>query len=317
MSPNPLPSCSVVIPVYNSELTLEMLVERLSQVLPDITSTYEVILVNDCSLDHSWEIICRLSQQFPWIRGINLMRNYGQHNALLCGIRAARNEVTITMDDDLQHPPEEIHKLIEKLQEGYDVVYGSPQKMPHSLWRNFFSWLSKRVLAFVMGIKTVRELSAFRAFRTQLRNAFQDYQSPGVIIDALLSWGTTRFASVPVNEEPRSLGRSNYGFSKLASQVLLILTGFSTVPLRAASWLGFAFMIVGMVVFLYVIIAYFTLGSIPGFPFLASIISLFSGSQLFALGIFGEYLARIFDRSMERPPYVIGEAIENGIKVKP
>lgn len=314
MSRNTLSSCSVVVPVYNSELTLAALVERLGQSLPQITPDYEVILVNDCSPDRSWEIICNLSEKYPWVRGINLMRNYGQHNALLCGIRAARKEIIITMDDDLQHPPEEIHKLVEKLETGYDVVYGSPQKMPHSPWRNFFSWLTKRMLAFVMGINIVRELSAFRAFRASLRAAFSDYQSPGVIIDALLSWGTSRFASVLVNEEPRQFGRSNYNFSRLASQVFLILTGFSTVPLRIASWLGFAFMILGVGVFVYVVAVYFLMGSIPGFPFLASIISLFSGSQLFALGIFGEYLARIFDRSMDRPPYVIGETVEHGNK---
>ncbi len=264
MSPNPLPSCSVVIPVYNSELTLEMLVERLSQVLPDITSNYEVILVNDCSPDRSWEIICKLSQQFPWIRGINLMRNYGQHNALLCGIRAARNEITITMDDDLQHPPEEIHKLIEKLHEGYDVVYGSPQKLPHSLWRNFFSWYPKGA-GLRDGHQNVRELSAFRAFRTHLRNAFQDYQSPG-------SSSTPCFPGAP-RALPAS--RSTKNPAHWAVELRVFQTGqpgaLDSHRLQHRSpaggkLAGLYFMIVGMVVFLYVVLAYFTLGSIPGFP---------------------------------------------------
>ncbi|MEA4907526.1 MAG: glycosyltransferase family 2 protein [Chloroflexi bacterium] len=305
--PEKISSCSIVIPVYNSEQSLPLLVERLAAVLPGICPQYEVLLVNDGSRDGSWEVITRLIQQFPFVRGINLMRNYGQHNALLCGIRNASCQAVVTMDDDLQHPPEEIHKLVERLNEGFDVVYGVPRKLPHSLWRNFFSWLSKRVLAFVMGIRTVREISAFRCFRTRLREAFVDYQSPGVIIDALLSWGTTQFSSILVDEEPRQYGNSNYNFSKLFSQVILILTGFSTVPLRVASWLGFAFMLLGIAVFLFVLISYLTQGSIPGFPFLASIISIFSGSQLFALGIIGEYMARIFDRSMARPSYVIGE----------
>jgi len=300
------PSLSIVIPVYNSQATLTELVERLIAVLPGISSSYEILLVNDGSRDESWQVIQQLAENHNAVQGINLMRNYGQHNALLCGVRSAKNEITITMDDDLQHPPEEIPVLLSKLQEEYDVVYGFPRKLPHSLWRNIFSRLTKRTLAFVMGIKTVREISAFRAFRTNLREAFTDYQSPGVIIDVLLSWGTTRFTSVKVNEVPREYGASNYNFFKLVSQGFLILTGFSTIPLKLASWLGFLFTIFGFAVFLYVLISYIKQGSIPGFPFLASIISIFSGTQLFALGIFGEYLGRVFDKSLDRPTYVIG-----------
>ncbi len=309
-------SCSVVVAVYNSELTLEPLVSQLGEVLPTVAAAYEVILVNDGSRDCSWERICDLSQRYAWVRGINMMRNYGQHNALLCGLRAARSVVVITMDDDLQHPPREIPKLLTHLDEDHDVVYGFPRKLPHSLWRNLFSRMTKRTLAFVMGIKTVSEISAFRAFRTDLREAFTTYQSSGVIIDVLLSWGTTRFTSIPVDEEPRQVGQSNYNFSKLVAQALLILTGYSTIPLRLASYVGFGFTLFGLLVFLYVLYIYFAAGSIPGFPFLASIISLFSGVQLFTLGIFGEYLARVFDRSMDRPTYVIGEQVERGEKRK-
>jgi undecaprenyl-phosphate 4-deoxy-4-formamido-L-arabinose transferase len=307
-------SCSIVVPVYNSEKTLEELISRLSLILPRISSLYEVILVNDGSRDTSWQVICNLSRQYPWVRGINMMRNYGQHNALLCGVRSARYEVTVTMDDDLQHPPEEIPLLIAKLAEGYDVVYGLPKKLPHSLWRNLFSRLTKKILAMVMGIPTVREIGAFRAFRTHLRNAFTNFQSPNVILDVLLSWGTTSFSTVPVEEAPRATGSSNYNFSRLAKQALLILTGYSTLPLRFASIVGFSVTIFGICVLLYVIILSLTEGSIPGFPFLASIISIFSGAQMFAIGIFGEYLARIFDRSMDRPTYIVeevtGEEIE-------
>lgn len=307
---------SVVVPVYNSQLTLGELVQRLFKVLEQYTHAFEIILVNDGSRDESWKVIEQIASEYPTVRGINLMRNYGQHNALLCGIRAARFEVIVTMDDDLQHPPEEIPVLIDKLSEGYDVVYGYPRKMPHSFWRNLFSRLTKRTLAMVMGIKTVSEISAFRAFRAHLRNAFDHYRSPGVIIDALLSWGTTRFTSVVVDENPREIGVSNYNFFKLAAQGLLVLTGFSTIPLRLASWLGFLITLVGFLVFVYVVVIYFALGSIPGFPFLASIISIFSGAQLFALGIFGEYLAQIFDRSMERPTYVIESSLNQANRIK-
>jgi undecaprenyl-phosphate 4-deoxy-4-formamido-L-arabinose transferase len=236
-----------------------------------------------------------------------MMRNSGQHNALLCGIREAGYELIITLDDDLQQPPEEIHKLLAKFSEGYDVVYGYPQKMPHEFWRNFSSRFTKMVLASVMGIPNIRNIGPFRIFKTRLREAFTNYQNSHVIIDVLLTWGTTRFGVVPVEEQPRLAGRSNYTFWKLVSAAFLVLTGYSTVPLRIASVLGFLAVIFGIGVLLFVVIRYFIEGSIPGFPFLASIITIFAGAQLFSLGIFGEYLASIFNRSMDRPPYVIQE----------
>src|SRR5262249_41634081 len=156
----------------------------------------------------SWGVIQELVMSYPNVHGINLMRNYGQHNALLCGIRAARYDVVITMDDDLQHPPAEIPKLLEKLAEGYDVVYGTPRTLPHSLWRNLLSRYTKWAMANAMGVRSVRDLSAFRGFRTNLRKAFHKYESPNILLDVLLSWGTTRFAAVEVNHQPRRVGKS-------------------------------------------------------------------------------------------------------------
>lgn len=137
---------SVVVPVYNSELILPALIQRLEPALAALAEKYEVVLVNDGSRDHSWKVVQELSRAFPWVRGINLMRNYGQHNALLCGIRAARFDTLVTMDDDLQHPPEEIHKLLAKLDEGFEVVYGFPERERHGLLRNIASVLTKLAL---------------------------------------------------------------------------------------------------------------------------------------------------------------------------
>jgi len=284
---------------------VEPLVERLNKSLPAFAKKYEVILVNDGSPDGSWEVIERLAKKYKWVRGIRLMRNYGQHNATLCGVRLARYEVTVTMDQDLQHPPEAIPLLLAELDKGYDVAYGSPRKLPQGLVRNLLTANIKRILASIMGVQSVRNISAFRAFRTRLREAFENFRSPTMIVDVLLSWGTTRFTSVQVDIAEARF--SNYNFTALVRAALLILIGFSTKPLRLASWIGFIMTLFGLGVFVYVVIIYFTLGSLPGFPFLASIIALFSGAQLFALGIFGEYLARMFDRSMDRPAYIIHE----------
>lgn len=180
-------NCSIVIPVYRGAETLEMLVKRLAQVLPGLAQAYEVILVNDDSPDNAWEIIERLAQEYVWVRGIRLMRNYGQHNATLCGVRAARYEITVTMDDDLQHLPEEIHCLLAKLEKGYDVVYGAPRKLPQGLLRNWMTRTTKRLLAWVMKVPSVREISAFRAFRTHLRQAFVTFQSPTLTLENLTS----------------------------------------------------------------------------------------------------------------------------------
>src|SRR5215471_16888871 len=134
--PTLAPGLSVVIPVYNSETILPELVPKLLAVLADVGRRFEVVLVNDGSGDQSWHVIEALVLQHGVVRGINLMRNYGQHNALLCGIRAVRYDVIVTMDDDLQHPPEEIPQLLAKLAEGYDVVYGTPAQEQHGFWRN-------------------------------------------------------------------------------------------------------------------------------------------------------------------------------------
>jgi undecaprenyl-phosphate 4-deoxy-4-formamido-L-arabinose transferase len=302
----PSPSYSVVIPVYNSEGSLPLLLDRLAQVLPTLSEAYEVILVNDGSRDRSWDVVQQLAQTYPWVRGVNMMRNYGQHNALLCGIRLARHEFVITMDDDLQHPPEEIARLVEKLAEGHDVVYGTPLHEQHGLFRDLASQVTKLALQGAMGAETARNISAFRVFRTQVRDAFAGYRGPFVSIDVLLTWATTRFAAVPVRHEPRRIGRSNYTFRKLVVHSLNMMTGFSTLPLQLASLIGFAFTLFGLAVLVYVIGRYLIEGgSVPGFPFLASIIAVFSGAQLFALGIIGEYLARMYFRSMERPTYTI------------
>ena len=299
-------SVSVVIPVYNAGPNLGNLYDQLMPVMEATTGQFEVIMVEDHSADDSWSIVSKLAEQDMRLRGIRLSRNYGQHNALLCGIRAARYDTIVTMDDDLQNPVSEISVLLNKLTEGYDVAYGTPQQKQHGLFRNMASRMTKLALQGAMGVDAARNVSAFRAFRTRLREGFKDYRSPFVSIDVLLTWSTSSFAAVRVRHEPRSAGQSNYTLRKLVSHAFNLMTGFSTLPLQLASMVGFLFTIFGFGILLWVLGRYFITGSsIPGFPFLASIIAIFSGAQLFALGIFGEYLARIHFRTMDRPPYVV------------
>lgn len=303
-------SISVVVPVYRGARTIPDLIEALASTLPSLASDYEVIMVEDHGGDDSWNVIQALASQYSWVHGIKLMRNYGQHAALLCGIRAAQHEIIITMDDDLQHPPTEIIKLLDKLDEGYDVVYGSPEAKQHSLGRSLGSWIIRYSLSAAMKVDAARHVSAFRAFRTHLRHAFEQYHSPYVSIDVLLSWGTTEFSHVLVEHLPRTTGESGYTLRKLINLAITMLTGFSVLPLRLASYIGFLLTTFGILLMIYIIPVRFLiygddLGNVQGFTFLASIISIFSGAQMFSIGIIGEYLVRMHFRLMNKPSYTV------------
>jgi undecaprenyl-phosphate 4-deoxy-4-formamido-L-arabinose transferase len=303
---SPSRSLSVVVPVYNGEENLAELLRRLEPVLAAEADAYEIILVDDDSADDSWHQIEELAATHAWVQGVRLNRNYGQHNALLVGIQQAVHEIVITMDDDLQHPPEEIPKLLAELKIDVDVVYGTPQQEQHDILRNFASQITKLALASAMGAETARHVSAFRVFRRHLREAFAGYQSPFVSIDVLLTWATKRFTAIPVRHDPRHAGVSNYTVRQLIVHALNMMTGFSILPLQLASVIGFVFTLFGSGLLVFVVGRYLLQGtSVPGFPFLASVIAIFSGAQLFALGIIGEYLARMYFRSMGQPSYSV------------
>lgn len=304
---------SAVVPVFNAQQSLPLLIQRLVPVLQSLAASFEILLIDDGSIDDSWAVITSLASTYDSVRGVRLMRNYGQHSALLCGIRRVRFDCTVTLDDDLQNPPEEIPKLLSNLTLNMDVVYGTPQRATHGLFRNLSSQITKIVLQKGMGAETARNVSAFRLFRTQVREAFQTYRAPYVSIDVLLTWGTTRFTSVRVEHSPRSLGSSNYTLGKLLLHALNMLTGFTTIPLQLASLVGIAFTCFGFLVLCFVLTRYFLQGTTaPGFPFLASVIAIFSGAQLFSLGIVGEYIARIHLRSMDRPSYTVRGSVDGG-----
>jgi undecaprenyl-phosphate 4-deoxy-4-formamido-L-arabinose transferase len=310
-----VPSLSAVIPVYNSAEMLPELVARLQPVLEAVATRFELVFVNDASRDASWQALVDLRRRYGWIRTIDLMRNSGQHNALLCGIRAARYDLIVTLDDDLENPPEEIPTLLDALTDEVDVVYGAPLHKVHGLLRNVASRTTKIVLQGVLGADTARMVGPFRVFRTDVRRAFDEYRGTFVNIDVLLTWGTARFAAVRVRHDPRRSGSSNYTFWRLLTHSLNMLTGFSALPLQTAILFGFGVTLLGMLLFVAVIARYLIQGvAVPGFTFLASIIIIFSGAQLITLGIIGEYQARIHFRLMDRPSYTM--RVEEGSPVE-
>jgi len=306
------PGISIVVPVFNSCQTIPDLVERVTAAADGLRRPYEIILVNDGSADESWDAIQEQARKSPAVRGVNLMRNYGQHNALLCGIRRARFDVTVTLDDDLQNPPEEMARLVEELDQGFDVVYGVPRRSRHSLGHVIAGKLLRLMLWGALGARTTRISSSFRAFRTRLRRAFDHSRSPLVVIDIYLTWGTSRFGAVTVHHEERAEGPPGYSLRKRFAQALDIITGFSTLPLKIASVAGFCFTLFGVGVLIYVlaVFVYYRGETVPGFAFLASTIAIFSGAQLFALGIMGEYMSRMFHRLMDRPAYAVRDSTQ-------
>ena len=298
---------SVIVPTFRSPTTLPRLVERIVG-CDWFTNHSELLIVDDGNIDETWQVILGLAERHNQVRGLRLGRNFGQHAALLAGVRSARNAIVVTLDDDLQNPPEEVPKMLLALSDDVDVVYGLPARRQQSPWRNFTSMGSKWLMRYALNFSNAEDISAFRVFRTNLREAFDGDLGPGVSIDALLNWSTTRFVSVEVSHESRREGRSNYSFSKLLRFMLDTATGYSTVPLRFATGLGLVTILLSVGVLAWVLIRPAITGeSVPGFPFLASTIAIFSGTQLLVLGILGQYIGRMHFRVMNKPTYTIAE----------
>ena len=303
------PGVSIVIPTYKSPTTLTELVER-TELLG--LSAFEIIIIDDGNNDATWEQIGLLSQTKKSVVGLRLGRNFGQHSALLAGVRKAKYSQIVTIDDDLQNPPEEIPNLLAKLVNGVDVVYGVSTQVRQNVWRRLTSRTAKAIFAKVLGFESAISISSFRAFRTQLREGFAGELGPHVSMDALLTWSTSRFSTLEVEHHARRVGKSNYSFTKLVRFMLDTATSYSTRPLRLATTLGFITTLFGLLLLVWVVgNAIFVGDSVPGFPFLAASIAVFSGVQLVVLGILGEYLGKIHFRAMNKPTFSVSETTED------
>ena len=299
---------SVVVPVFNTRESLRELVSRTSAACSDL-GPLEILLIDDGSSARTWNEIQNLAVEFSFVRGLRLGRNFGQHNALLAGIRAAQMPTIVTIDDDLQNPPEEIPRLLTHLADGgFDVVYGVPDRVEQPFLRRIAGRLTRWSLKSGLGVNSALNVSSFRSFRTSLRDSFANDLGTNVSVDALLSWGSSRFGAITVRHDQRMEGKSNYSFGKLLRFAIDTTTGYSTVPLQVASVLGLATAGFGLCVLFYVTIRPLVSGeSVPGFPFLAATIAILSGAQLTTLGVMGEYLARMHFRIMRKPTYVVSE----------
>jgi len=296
---------SVVIPVYNSAQTLRELRERLERVLGDLVGErYEIVFVNDGSTDSSWDILNEMASTSDKIVAVNLTKNFGQHNALMCGFSQAQGMYIITLDDDLQNPPEETPKLFNEIQTGYDVVYGIFGTKQHSKFRNLGSEFVQFVYrkTFNMNIR----ISSFRIIRREIIQRIMSYKKSFTYIDGLISWFTNNIGSVLVEHHQRQEGKSGYSLKKLMVLALNMVTNFSIVPLQIASLTGLVFAFVGFGFGIYFLLKKAFLGMpISGFASTIVSITIFSGVQLLTAGILGEYIGRIHINVNKRPQYAI------------
>ncbi len=298
---------SVVVPVFNSEKTLEPLVARLEASLAK-RYDLEVVLVNDGSADASGEACRRLAGRHPWVRFVDLSRNFGEHNAVMAGLRYASGDCAVIIDDDFQNPPEEVAALVEKLGEGYDVVFSSYQTKHHSLFRNFGSWLNNAAASVLLDKDRDLYLSSFKAINRFLIDELARYEGPYPYVDGLILRVTRNVAAVRVEHHPRAEGRSNYTPSRLLRLWLNMFTNFSILPLRIASLLGLLFALSGLVMAAVFALERLANPDLPaGWASVVVIVLVVSGVQLFALGMIGEYLGRLFLKDNGSPMYVARE----------
>jgi undecaprenyl-phosphate 4-deoxy-4-formamido-L-arabinose transferase len=301
---------SVVIPVYRSAVLLPVLVERLLRVLEDTGRNFEVVLVEDGSPDDSWEVLRRLQQAHPdRLTVLQLMRNYGQQSALMCGLRHSRGHLVITMDDDLQHPPEEIPKLVGAIEgTGLDLVYGAYKAKKHSRWRNLGSAV---INAFFRSVfRCAVTISSFRIMRRRLVDTILAYPRPFIIVDGLLAWNTQRVGMVMVEHHPRAAGRSGYSLGKLVKLTFDLFTNFSLAPLHLVSACGLLAAGGGVLMGLYYLVQYLSSNiSVPGYASLIIVVLVMGGVQLLSMGIMGQYLGRVHLNVNRKPQYAEREVI--------
>ncbi len=309
------PVISVVVPVYRSAQTLRELHRRIAAAVELLDPNFELILVEDCGGDDSWQVIEELAHKDPRVRGIRLSRNFGQHAATICGFAHARGQWIATLDDDLEQAPEHLPALYQKAQQGYDLVYGIYPERTHKWWRNLTSELARWL--FNKAIPSLNHAyTSYRMIRGEIARALTQFDSPFPFVDGYLSWLTNRYATVEVPHGTRAHGSSNYTFRKLLTHTINIFVTFSDLPLRLASWIGLMFFLVGMSWLGVILVGrIYGLITVSGFASIMAAIILFGGIQLLILGIFGEYLGRMNFKSSRKPLYLVGQTTGSDQKV--
>ena len=297
---------SIVVPVYNGASSIERLARELA--LLKVEGGVELVLVNDCSPDNSWEVIQRLVKEQPMpIVAVDLARNFGEHNAVMAGYAASSGKFIINIDDDFQNPPSEVVKLLEYAQAHpeFDVVYTKYARKEHHFFRNLGSRFNDRVANFLLDKPKGLYLSSFRCVNRFLCDGIQEYVGPYPYIDGIILERTQRIGTLEVIHAPRKEGRSSYTLRKLVRLWLFMFVNFSVMPLRVASVIGFVFSFSGFLLAMYVVYESIAHGNPPGWASISAGILVFGGIQLLMLGLIGEYLGRLYLMQKGKPQYVV------------
>ncbi len=306
------PALTIVVPLYNSEETIERLLRELTA-LP-VDGGCELVLVNDGSRDNTAAACEKLMMQYACpIKLVKLARNFGEHNAVMAGLRHARGAHVVTMDDDLQNPTSEVLKLLSHARAtGCEVVYSYYEKKQHQGWRNLGSWLTNSVADLLLDKPKGLYLSSFRCMSAFVATEICRYEGPFAYVDGLILQVTQNIGRVLVTHAPRESGQSGYTIGRLLKLWLNMFVNFSVMPLHLATLLGFALAAAGFLFTIAVVAERYWYKTPLGWGSLMAAILVFSGTQLLVLGMAGEYIGRIYLTVNKRPQSVTREVVENG-----
>lgn len=301
-------SLSIVVPVYRSEPILPLLVEKVQQEIGQLglPHGFELILVNDASPDQSWRVIRELATRYSFVRGLSLRRNFGQHNATMAGLHQARGNMVVVMDDDLQHPPEAIPRMLAALEEGYDVCYTHYNNRQHALWKKLGSAFNDWAACHLLGKPRGLYLSSFKAMRSEVVAEIIRYDGPFAYVDGLILDVTRNIHAVGINHQARHEGEGNYNLRRSVSLWLKMATSFSILPLRIASYAGFLLSAVSLLMIVYVMVQKWMYPETPaGWSSLIATVLLIGGVQTLSIGMLGEYLGRTYLKLNHKPQFVV------------
>jgi undecaprenyl-phosphate 4-deoxy-4-formamido-L-arabinose transferase len=299
---------SIIVPVYNSARCVSELVCRVAEDVGSYFSSYELILINDCSPDASWEMISKAARERDFVTGVNLRKNVGQDNAIMAGLNIAKGDVVVIMDDDLQHDPADIRLLYERIKDGFDVAFARFDQKEQAAWKNLGSLFNDYCARFILGKPKRVYMSPFKALKREMVAEIVKYRGPYPYVDGLIFTITSRIGEIPAKHHPRFAGKSNYNLFRSIAVWLKLATGFSTIPLRIVAFLGGVLSVVS-----FLLGAYFVVEAVllerepPGWPSVITTILFIGGIQLVALGTIGEYVGRMFTTQNERPQFCIQE----------
>ena len=309
---NELKKVSFVIPCYNSSKTIGKVIDEIKDTMKQLVKyEYEIILVNDCSPDNTFEVIEELCKENKNICGINLSKNFGQHGALMAGFHQVTGDILVCLDDDGQTPANEVGKLLEKIEAGDDVVYASYAHKKHSLFRNFGSYVNELMAQFLLGKPKELYVSSYFATRRFVVKEMLKYENAYPYVIGLVLRTTKKISNVPVNHREREVGQSGYTLAKLLGLWFNGFTAFSTKPLRIATIGGTAFAIIGFLYGIYTVIKKFVNPAVPvGFSSMMSALMFIGGVMMLMLGLIGEYIGRMYICMNNAPQFVVRDIIE-------